>query len=245
MIDVIIDRSSYRSSASESRVLFLIIHYTQLDFQQSIEVLTRGEVSSHYLLSDESPPKIYSLLDESLRAFHAGLSYWAGHALLNSSSIGIEIVHPGFTSHPDGSIEFLPFPEAQIEALIPLVRDIVKRHRIRPDRVLGHSDIAPLRKIDPGPLFPWKRFADEGLIRWPDQVKTQSMLPQFEAELPSLSWCHSRLSKLGYAIEIHGEDNEANRRVLAAFQMRFRPSRYDGMVDAETAALLSALIDEV
>jgi len=149
----IIDARSYRSIGFESRALFLIIHYTQLNLERSIEVLTRGQVSSHYLLSDESPPRIYRLVDENLRAFHAGVSYWAGHGNLNSASIGIEIVHPGVVEQADGSQSFVPYPESQIDALIPLVRDIMKRHQIRADRVLGHSDIAPQRKIDPGPLF--------------------------------------------------------------------------------------------
>jgi N-acetylmuramoyl-L-alanine amidase len=237
----IIDARSYRSIGFESRALFLIIHYTQLNLERSIEVLTRGQVSSHYLLSDESPPRIYRLVDENLRAFHAGVSYWAGHGNLNSASIGIEIVHPGVVEQADGSQSFVPYPESQIDALIPLVRDIMKRHQIRADRVLGHSDIAPQRKIDPGPLFPWKRLAQEGLIRWPDEAMVAERLPAFEAQLPSLGWFQGQLSRLGYQVDQDGQSTEATRRVVAAFQMRYRPSRYDGKPDAHTAALLAVL----
>ncbi|MBU6381211.1 MAG: N-acetylmuramoyl-L-alanine amidase [Betaproteobacteria bacterium] len=236
-----IDAQSYRSKGFESRALFLIIHYTQLNLERSLEVLTRGQVSSHYLLTDETPPRIYRLVDENLRAFHAGISYWAGHGNLNSASIGIEIVHPGISTESDGSLSFVPYPERQIDALIPLVRDIMKRHQIRPDRVLGHSDIAPQRKIDPGPLFPWKRLAREGLIRWPDEREVAARLPAFEAKLPSLAWFQQMLSQHGYQVEQHGEATEPTRRVIAAFQMRYRPSRYDGLTDAHTAALLAVL----
>jgi len=241
---MMIDADSYRSIGFESRALFLVIHYTQLNLEKSIEVLTRGQVSSHYLLTDEPRPRIFRLVDENLRAFHAGLSYWAGHGNLNSASIGIEIVHPGISTGTDGSFSFVPYPKSQIDALIPLIRDIMGRHRIRSDRVLGHSDIAPQRKIDPGPLFPWKRLAQQGLVRWPDEALVASRIGDFEAKLPPLSWFQKMLAQHGYQVEQSGEANEASRRVISAFQMRYRPSRYDGVVDAETAALLSVLNEQ-
>ncbi len=128
----------------------------------------KDEVSAHYLVSDETPPVIYRLVPEDERAWHSGASHWRGHQMLNASSIGIEIVHPGFRLRPDGTREVLPFPKAQIDALLPLMKDIVQRHRIRPERIVGHSDVLPQWKEDPGPMFPWQRLADEGLIAWPD-----------------------------------------------------------------------------
>ena len=113
--------TSRTAKGQDSRVMFLIIHYTVGDFASSMKVLTEGEVSAHYLLSDTDPPRIYRLVDENRRAWHSGLSGWKGNRLLNASSIGIEIVHPGFRLGPDGQRIYLPFPPAQIDALIPLV----------------------------------------------------------------------------------------------------------------------------
>ncbi|HAB48223.1 MAG: N-acetylmuramoyl-L-alanine amidase [Betaproteobacteria bacterium] len=239
-----IDAESYRATSCESRVLFLIIHYTQLNLEQSIETLTKGNVSSHYLITDEAEPRILRLVDENLRAFHAGLSFWNGHCNLNSASIGIEIVHPGFITQADGSLSFLPYPEQQIDVLMMLVRDIVSRHQIRPDRVLGHSDIAPQRKVDPGPLFPWQRLAEAGLILWPDKTQVEAQEKAFSDKLPDMKWVQAMLAKLGYDIEQDGESSVFTKRVITAFQMRYRPSLYNGLVDAHTAALLAVLNQE-
>ena len=200
------------------------------------------EVSSHYLVSDDAQPVIYRLVPEERRAWHSGASYWRGHGMLNAGSIGIEIVHPGFRSRPDGSREYLPFPKAQIDALIPLVKDIVKRHGIRPERIVGHSDVLPQHKEDPGPTFPWKRLADEGIIPWPDAARVAAERARFEAALPDVAWFQDALGKHGFFVPRSGVLDEATRRVLQAFQMRYRPSRFDGLPDAETAALVQVLI---
>jgi len=230
----------YRSVSQDSRAQFLVIHYTQANLELSLKILARGGLSVHYLLSDESPPRIYRLVDESQRAYHAGFSRWQGQGHLNPMSIGIEIVHPGVFPGTEGE-QFVPYREDQIEALIPLVQDIVRRHRIRPDRVVGHSDIAPTRKVDPGPLFPWKRLADLGLVTWPDPLRVSQNLPAFERQLPDALWFQQALGRVGYEVPTHGLWDEPTRRVVAAFQMRFRPARYDGLADPETAALLQAL----
>jgi N-acetylmuramoyl-L-alanine amidase len=107
--------------------------------------------------------------------------------------------------------------------------------------VLGHSDIAPGRKPDPGPLFPWKRLADEGLALWPDESKVAELRPGYEKALPSVAWFQQRLSQLGYFVPLWGELDTATRQVMVAFQMRFRPARFDGEPDAECAAILAAL----
>ena len=232
----------YTAKGQDSRALFLILHYTVADTPLSIKILTQEEVSSHYLLSDEAPPVIYRLVDESRRAWHSGPSYWRGHGMLNASSIGIEIVHPGFRARPDGSREYLPFPKAQIDALIPLVKDIVKRHEIRPERILGHAEVLPQFKEDPGPTFPWKRLADEGLVPWPDAARVAAQRAVYEAALPDVAWFQDALAKHGYFLPKSGVLDEATQRVIASFQMRYRPSNYDGKPDAETAALVQVLI---
>ncbi|MCE2909150.1 MAG: N-acetylmuramoyl-L-alanine amidase, partial [Burkholderiaceae bacterium] len=145
--------TTHTAKGQDSRALFLVIHYTVADLPQSLHILTEREVSAHYLLTDETPPRIFRLVDENRRAWHSGVSGWKGHRLLNASSIGIEIVHPGFRKGPDGARQYLPFGDAQIDALVPLVRDIVTRHRIRPERVLGHGEVTPAYKEDPGPTF--------------------------------------------------------------------------------------------
>ena len=232
----------YTARGQDSRVLFLILHYTVADTPLSIKILTQEEVSSHYLLSDDAQPVIYRLVDESRRAWHSGPSYWRGHGMLNANSIGIEIVHPGFRARPDGSREYLPFPKAQIDALIPLVKDIVKRHEIRAERILGHGEVLPSYKEDPGPTFPWKRLAEEGIVPWPDAARVAAQQTVFEAALPDVAWFQDAMTRHGYFVPKTGVLDEATRRVLSSFQMRYRPSVYDGQPDAETAALIHVLI---
>jgi N-acetylmuramoyl-L-alanine amidase len=231
----------YTAQGQDSRVLFLVIHYTVADLPQSIKILTEEEVSAHYLVSDDADPVIYRLVDESRRAWHSGPSYWAGHAMLNAGSIGIEIVHPGFRQRADGSREYLPFAKAQIDALIPLMKDIVKRHQIRPERILGHAEVLPQAKEDPGPTFPWKRLADEGIVAWPDANRVAAWRAIYEAALPDVAWFQQALATHGYDVQPTGLQDETTRRVIASFQMRYRPSNFDGKPDAETAALVQVL----
>lgn len=231
--------TTYSAASQGSRVELLIIHYTALDFPTSLRVLTQQEVSSHYLV-DVDPPTIYRLADESQRTNHAGVSAWERRRMLNTSSVGIEIVNLGYEDGPGGR-RYLPYPERQIDAVIGLVKDIVARHRIAPDRVLGHSDIAPGRKVDPGPMFPWKRLADEGLIRWPDAARVAALRPVYEQALPDVAWFQQKLARVGYLVPLDGRLDEATHNVLVSFQMRYRPARYDGVPDAECAAMLAAL----
>lgn len=234
--------TSQVSRNQDSRVLFLILHFTDETFEDSMRILTTGNVSSHYLLSEGPPARIYRLVDESQRAWHAGDSAWGNHALLNSSSIGIEIVNLGPRPQADNRVAYTPYPKEQIDTLILLIKDIVARHKILPSRILGHSDIAPQRKVDPGPEFPWKRLADEGLIPWPDAALVAAKRAEFDAALPDAAWFQRMLAKHGYRTPQTGVYDEATRKVIAAFQMKYRPARYDGMADAESAALLDVLV---
>ncbi len=225
----------------DSRVLFLIIHFTAEDLEGSLRVLTRGPVSSHYLVSDETVPRIYRLVDESRRAWHAGDSFWKGHAMLNANSIGIEIVNPGPERLEDGTKRYAPYPPAQVELVLALAQDIIQRHGIKPERVLGHSDIATQRKDDPGPQFPWQRLGALGLIPWPDAARVAIEWPRFEAALPAVAWYQAALARVGYRVPDSGVLDEPTRKVLAAFQMKYRPQQHDGTPDAQTAALLQVL----
>ncbi|MFN9746902.1 MAG: N-acetylmuramoyl-L-alanine amidase [Betaproteobacteria bacterium] len=233
---------THTAKGQDSRAMFLVLHYTVADLPQSLHILTEREVSAHYLLSDETPPRVFRLVDENRRAWHSGVSGWKGHRLLNASSIGIEIVHPGFRKGPDGVRQYLPFSDAQIDALIPLVRDIVTRHRIRPDRVLGHGEVTPAYKEDPGPTFPWHRLAAEGLVPpLPDAARVAAQRAVYEAALPDAAWFQQQLRQWGYVIETTGQWDEQSRRVMMNFQMRYRPADYRAEMDAESAAILWVL----
>lgn len=228
--------TSHRSLNEESRVRYLILHFTWETFPDSLRELTRGKVSSHYLV-DAAPPRIYRLVDEDRRAWHAGVSAWAGETMLNSASIGIEIVNLGDRVDPS----YAPYPAAQIDAVVALVRDIQRRHGIKPHRILGHNDIAPQRKTDPGPRFPWRRLADEGLIPWPDDAAVAAARSAFEATLPTVAWFQERLAEIGYEAPRSGTLDAPTQRVLMAFQMKYRPADWSGTPDAETAALLEVV----
>ncbi len=230
--------TSYNAVSQDSRAQFLVIHFTSTDFPSSLKTLMQGPVSSHYLVRDD-PPIVYRLVDENRRAYHAGVSSWKGSTQLNAASIGIEIVNLGLKQ----SGEWDEYPKAQIDLVIKLVKDIVARHDIRPDRIVGHNDIAPQRKVDPGPRFPWKRLADEGIIPWPDAAAVSRRRAEYEQRLPDVEWFQQSLAKHGFAVPLHGDLDLATRNVLIAFQMKYRPARFDGTPDAETAALLDALVN--
>jgi N-acetylmuramoyl-L-alanine amidase len=231
---------TYTAKGQSSRARFLVLHYTVGDRASSLKTLTEQQVSAHYMVTDDAKPVIYNLVDETNAAWHAGNSSWKNYTQLNNSSIGIEIVNPGWKDTPNGRV-YAPFPQSQIDAIIPLVRDIVSRHHIAPDNVLGHSDIAPLRKQDPGPMFPWKQFADAGLVVWPDAARVAVVTPVFQAQLPDVAWYQKKLAAWGYGLVQSGNLDEQTRTVLSAFQMKYRPANIDGMPDVETAALLEAL----
>ncbi|MET0239376.1 MAG: N-acetylmuramoyl-L-alanine amidase [Sphingobium sp.] len=204
-------------------VTMLVLHYTgMLDAATAIQWLAnpKSRVSAHYLVTEEG--EIVRLVNEDKRAWHAGRSHWRGVDDINSASIGIEIVNPG---HEWGYREF---PEAQIDALIPLVHDIMERHHITRGNVVGHSDVAPARKVDPGELFPWHRLA-----------RLRLALPRPTRNLVDPHWSDSAfllaLQRFGYDIA----DPDA---ALRAFQRRFRPELIDGVIDGECRAILLALL---
>lgn len=201
----------------------LVLHYTELPLQESLDILCDADrshrVSAHYVLALDGT--VYRLVPEDRTAWHAGVSWWRGREGLNATSIGIEIVN----LHGDRN----DYPAVQIAALIELCRAIVARHPgIAPRNVVGHSDIAPQRKIDPGRRFPWKTLADAGIGLWPRAGAT-----------PLTGDMQQALQRFGYAPPIAVPPRE----IVKAFQRRFRPARVDGMDDPETRILLAGLLD--
>jgi len=217
----------------------IILHYTGMPTgEAALKALTdpASEVSSHYLVWEDGA--IDQLVAEGDRAWHAGKGSWKGESDLNSASIGIEIVNPG---HEGGSP---PFPSPQIEATIALAREIGGRFTIAPERVLAHSDIAPARKRDPGEAFPWETLWRNGVGHWTEPAPISGgPLFAHEEEGPPVRALQAMLALYGYGVEITGIYDRKTRRVVAAFQRRFRPERVDGEADASTMATLKALID--
>lgn len=231
---------TYNAKGQSPRVKFIVLHYTVSDKPSSIKILTEQQVSAHYLLTDDAQPVIYGLVPETQQAWHAGVSSWKGFTNLNTSSVGIEIVNAGWKDTPQGRV-YAPFPQTQIDALVALVRDIEKRYNIPPENVIGHSDVAPGRKQDPGPLFPWQRLASEGLAIWPDATRVAAVRPAFDAQLPDVVWFQKKLTAFGYGMQQTCVFDQQTKNALSAFQSRFRPANLDGNADAQTAALLEVL----
>ena len=221
----LIDLPSPNHAARQSPVDVLVLHYTEMPLDGSLEILRDdrrpNRVSAHYVLAEDGT--LYRLVPEDRVAWHAGRSHWRGHEALNATSIGIEIVNLHGDRHD--------YPAAQIAALVELCRAVLARHpAIEPRNVVGHSDIAPKRKIDPGLRFPWTTLARAGIGLWP-----RAGAPPLEGDM------QMALQRFGYppAVDVTAAD------VVAAFQRRFRPARADGLSDPETRALLADLLEQV
>jgi N-acetylmuramoyl-L-alanine amidase len=211
----------------------LILHYTGM--RTAEEALARlcdpdARVSAHYTIDRDG--RVYRHVDEEMRAWHAGVSFWAGERNINGRSVGVELVNPG---HEFG---YVPFEKAQVGALIDLASEILERHPIPPHRVLGHSDVAPARKSDPGELFPWMHLAEFGIGFFPP---VDRRAPAREGTLLG-SHVATLLAEFGYGLPPHVD--VPLETVVVAFQRHFQPTKVDGMADAETVALLSALLPQ-
>jgi len=197
----------------------LVFHYTETPTaQEALEILTSPErkVSCHYLLDTDGT--LYQLVPEESVAWHAGVSAWGGQKKINHTSIGIEIQN---TANVDGR-GYLPFPEAQIEALVDMSRGLIEKYKIEPQNIVGHSDIAPSRKQDPGHHFPWKYLASQGIGDWPAQGRGTGTVPNIlEAQ--------RLLGKFGYEVSQSGVLDASTREVLTAFQRRFMPDVFAGL----------------
>jgi N-acetylmuramoyl-L-alanine amidase len=224
--------SPNHDSRNGQPVSLLVLHYTGM--QSGAEAIERlraasSRVSAHYVVEEDG--RIFQLVAESQRAWHAGVSYWRGIEGVNASSIGIEIVNPG---HEFG---YRPFPEAQMQAAEQLAKNIVTRHNIQPWNVVGHSDVAPERKEDPGELFDWHRLARAGVGLWPEAVTVKPMSGVFRA-----LDVQRQLAAFGYRCPTHGEWDEATRRVILAFQRRFAPQHLGQRWNAQCQTMLEALL---
>ncbi|HAH9556582.1 TPA: N-acetylmuramoyl-L-alanine amidase [Escherichia coli] len=237
-----------QAQAAYPRIKVLVIHYIADDFDSSLATLTDKQVSSHYLVPAVPPryngkPRIWQLVPEQELAWHAGISAWRGATRLNDTSIGIELENRGWQKSA-GVKYFAPFEPAQIQALIPLAKDIIARYHIKPENVVAHADIAPQRKDDPGPLFPWQQLAQQGIGAWPDAQRVNFYLagraPHTPVDTASLL---ELLARYGYDVKPDMTPRE-QRRVIMAFQMHFRPTLYNGEADAETQAIAEALLEK-
>lgn len=226
----------------------LLLHYTGMpDADQALAWLCNPQsgVSCHYFVHEDG--RTVRLVDESLRAWHAGKACWAGERDINSRSIGIEIANFGHASLPNPAVNdralLPPFPDVQVDAVIALCRDILSRHAIPPQRVLAHSDVAPARKADPGEAFPWARLAAAGIGHWsdPEPVGGGHFLAMGDNGEP-VEALQAMLALYGYDLDPSGRFDEATKQVVAAFQRHFRPERVDGVADTSTVITLHGLI---
>ena len=204
-------------------ITLVVLHYTGMaSAAEALARLTDPEagVSAHYLIDEAG--HVTQMVAEENRAWHAGQAYWRGITDINSASIGIELANPG---HEWG---YVPFPDAQMRALLPLLADIQQRHGIAPENIVGHSDIAPARKLDPGELFDWPRLARIGLA-------TPTPRPRIRLLHENPGAFYLSLERLGYDIT----DGHA---AVRAFQRRWRPRRIDGQIDGEVGGLVFELL---
>lgn len=186
-----------------NKIDYIIIHYTEMNFDDALQRLCEplAKVSCHYLIKENG--EVFQLVKDKKRAWHAGNSYWAERENINDCSIGIELDNLGNA----------PFKEKQIESCITLCKNLITKHNIDPKNILGHSDIAPQRKVDPGIYFDWHRLAQNGLGIWPKEIK--------EIEQHSCANIQKALYKIGYNIEISNEWDEQMTGIARAFQYHF------------------------
>ena len=218
----------------------ILLHYTGMqDGRSALERLCAPEskVSAHYVVFEDG--QIVQCVPEAMRAWHAGTSYWAGETDINSCSIGIEVVNPGH------DFDYPNFPLRQIAAVISLCKSIHSRWSIPADRVLGHSDVAPARKQDPGEKFPWDLLSESNVGHWvrpaPVHLEGISLTPGERSE--NVRRLQRAMKQYGYGIEETGSYGEETRSIITAFQRHFRQERVDGVADASTLLTLRALME--
>ncbi len=252
------ERLDKKTNTKVTKPTYIIIHYTTDCFhKKSYRALSNffRPVSSHYLIAADGT--IYQLVDESKRAWHAGKSYWKGSRQLNTYSIGIEIVNPGYsksnkpvctmnqdiwnqqsaTQVKGSPFYWYPYAPEQIAAVQELCKDIVQRYDISPENILGHSDIAPGRKVDPGPLFDWQQLAKQNIGIWHNVQSSD------HTTLPDIKEIQIMLQQLGYHVKPSKKLDKKTKKAIKAFQMHFRPSNIDGILDTETVLILKNILN--
>lgn len=215
----------------------IILHYTGMPTAEGALARMRdpeAKVSAHYMV--ETDGRVFALAPEERRAWHAGKSFWRGATDINSCSIGIELVNPGH------ELGYTPFPDTQIAALIELLTDIRSRWTIPDDRILGHSDVAPGRKEDPGELFPWKRLAEAGHGLWVEPPAAPGAALAEGDQGTGVFALQAGLTRFGYDCAPSGTYDAWTTTVVHAFQSHWRQSNIGGAADGETRARLMALL---
>lgn len=226
MIDPLVHRDAPSPNRDERTlpISMVVIHYTEMDgADAALERMCdpQAKVSAHYLITEAG--EVVRLVPEDQRAWHAGVSFWRGNRDVNSASIGIELDHPGH------ALGYRPFADAQIDALVPLVHRMMQQYDIPRANVVGHSDVAPARKVDPGELFPWNRMAEYRLcLARPQRLDLGDPFPNEGA--------------FYLALERYGYDITDGRKAVEAFQRRWRPENIDGVIDGEIGAILFQLL---
>lgn len=221
------------------RPSILVLHYTGMADHEA-GALRRlcdplSEVSAHYFVFEDG--RVLQLVPEARRAWHAGAGCWQGERDVNSASIGIELAHPG---HAHG---YRPFADAQVEAVTRLAADVAARWRIAPDRIIGHSDMAPGRKADPGELFPWRILHEAGVGLWvPERPITGGRFLADGDSGPPVEALQAMLGLYGYDVPVDGVFDGGTADTVRAFQRHFRPALIDGVADASTITTLRDLI---
>ena len=255
----------YQSDNFSTRVRFIVIHYTSLDWENSLKVLTKPQyaVSSHYLIpesKDKSYPEdnllVYQLVNENDRAWHAGDSQWEQRTNINDQSIGIELVNTSECFYEDQNknldyssnyiCSFYDYDPLQIKLLIKLLKQIIdENEEIKPTYIFGHSDIAPERKSDPGPKFPWQLLYQNGVGAWYDNSTLDRYWREFNNnKTPSIQQVQCGLKRYGYNIDITSTMDKQSFYVIRAFQQHFRPWKSDGVADIGTTATLWSLLEK-
>ncbi len=222
---------------ADAAIDMLVLHYTGM--MTADEALARmcdpsAKVSAHYTI--DTTGCVYVHVPEERRAWHAGASHWAGRNGVNDCSIGVELVNPG---HEFG---YIPFTDDQIASLVSLARGILARHPIPPGRVLGHSDVAPRRKTDPGELFPWQRLAKNGIGLWPNHHPPLEGRSKFAEQISGRGDFAKSLARFGYGVPPNVE--VPLETVVAAFQRHFRAAKIDGLADNECRTILACLLGD-
>jgi N-acetylmuramoyl-L-alanine amidase len=232
-----IDAPSPNFDARTAPPDMIVLHYTGMQSGEAALARLRdpaAKVSAHYVVEEDG--RVFTLVPEARRAWHAGVSFWAGERDINACSVGVEIVNPG---HEFG---YRAFPPAQIASVIDLIGDVRERWTIPDNRILGHSDVAPARKRDPGELFPWKAVADAGHGLWVEPPAAPGPPLQSGDAGLGVVVLRASLRRLGYDGQAGETFDDALATIVTAFQRHWRPDRVDGVADGETRARLMGLL---
>ena len=257
-----INSRKYNAVAQGERIRYIVLHYTHADDDTSIMLLTEQAVSSHYLITTKKREPIYQLVDDKYRAWHAGESYYDGRYSINDSSIGIEIVHMGYDEEvykknakkpKKNDLKLVKYDyyydynDVQIDKVVFLLQYLIEKYDIHPKNILGHSDVAPTRKQDPGPKFPWEQLYDEyGIGIWYDDDDFSLFMTNKDYAKASVSKIKNEFIEYGYSsMPLNTIWDKESKQVVAAFQSRFRSSKIDGNIDKETYAIIKALNKKV